>query len=144
MKKDKFRVVLLVVATVLLLAIVSLYGFQAVSMKKINLGSSIAFAVPLLIIVFMVFFVTRRYRDIKQGMPFEDERSRKVMTQAAAKAFYISLYWLLCISFFESFFAGMFGVEHLDAGRTVGGGIAGMAIAWFACFLYYDKKGKLL
>ncbi len=144
MKNDKFRVVLLVMATVLLLTTVSLYGFQVVSMKKVNLGSSIAFVVPLLVIVFMVFFITKRYRDINQSMPFEDERSKKVMTHAAAKAFYISLYWLFCISFFESFFANMFGVEHLDAGRTVGGGIAGMAIAWVACFLYYDKKGKLL
>jgi hypothetical protein len=92
----------------------------------------------------MAFFILRRYKDIKQGMPFEDERSKKVMTSAAAHSFFISLYWLLIISMFESFFAKMFGTEKLDASQTVGGGIAGMAIIFLICWFYYEKKGKLI
>ena len=144
MKNDRKRLILMVIITILLLATISLYGFQVVSGRSMSFGSVIAFAIPALVIVFMVFFIKKGYGAVRQGMPLEDERSRKVMTQAAAQAFYISLYWLLFISFFESFFADMFKVEYLDAGQTVGGGIAGMAIAWIACWLYYDKKGKLL
>jgi len=140
MKKDTFRVILMAIISVALLATISLYGYMVISKREVDLGSSIAFIIPLLIVVFMAFFITRRYRDIKQGMPFEDERSKRIMTQAAAKAFYVTLYWLLAISWFEEFFAGMFGVEHLDAGKTVGGGIAGMALAWFAFWFYYNKK----
>ena len=140
MKKDTFRVILMAIISVALLATISLYGYMVISKREVDLGSSIAFIIPLLIVVFMAFFITRRYRDIKQGMPFEDERSKRIMTQAAAKAFYVTLYWLLAISWFEEFFAGMFGVEHLDAGQTVGGGIAGMAVAWFAFWFYYNKK----
>ncbi|MFC1594951.1 DUF2178 domain-containing protein [Patescibacteria group bacterium] len=143
METDKKRLIVMAIVTILLLATVSLYGFQVVSNREINPGSIIAFAIPILAVIFMIFFITRRYRDIKYGMPLEDERSRKVMTNAAAKAFYISLYWLLVISWFESSFANMFGVEHLDAGQTAGGSIAGMAIAWFACWLYYNRKGQL-
>ena len=144
MKKDKTRLVLITIGTIILLATISLYGYMVVSKKEVNMGSSIAFVISLLIIVFMVFFVTRRYRDIKQGMPLEDERSKKVMTQAAAKAFYVTLYWLLAISWFEPFFAkNLFGVEKLDAGQTVGGAIAGMAIFFFIFWFYYNKKGQL-
>ncbi len=140
MNKDKTRLALITIVTVLLLGTISLYVYQIISHKNVNLGSSLAFVIPLLVIVFMTIFITRRYRDIKQGQPLEDERSKKVTTKAAAMAFYITMYWLLALSWFEEFFAGMFGVEHLDAGQVVGGAIAGMAIAWVSFWIYYNKK----
>jgi len=140
MKKDKLRIILMSIVSVLLLGTISLYAYQVISGGEVNLGSLIAFIIPLLIIVFMAFFIIRRYRDIKSGMPLEDERSKRVMTQAASKSFYVTLYWLLFISFFESSLAGAFGAEHLDASQTVGGGILGMAVAWFVFWLYYNKK----
>jgi len=143
MRNEKLRITIIIIITILLLATILLYGAQVIKLGKVNLGNSIAFVIPLMTVVFMAFFITRRYRDIKQGIPFEDERSRKVMTKAAATTFYVSLYWLLLISFFESSFARMFGVEHLDANQTVGGGIAGMAIFFFVFWIYYDRKGKL-
>lgn len=145
MKKDKFRLILIAVLTFTLLVGIALYGFITISEKEVKLGSLISILIPLLLVIFMTFFILRRYKDIKQGMPLEDERSRKVMTQAAAKSFYVSLYWLLFISWFESFFADkLFGLEQLDAGQTVGGGIAGMAVAFFIFWIYYDRKGKLV
>jgi len=145
MKKDKFRLILIAILTFTLLVGIALYGFIAISEKEVKLGSLISILIPLLLVIFMTFFIRRRYRDIKQGMPLEDEMSRKVMTQAAAKSFYVSLYWLLCISFFEGFFADkLFGLEQLDASQTVGGGIAGMAVAFFIFWIYYNRKGKLI
>lgn len=144
MKKDKTRLTLIAIVTIAVLATVALYSFTVISKEKVNTGSIISMAIPLVIIVFMAFFILRRYRDVKQGMPLEDERSRKVVTLAAAKSFYVSLYWLLAISWFEEFFANkLFGVEHLDVGQAVGGGIIGMAILFFAFWIYYNKKGKI-
>lgn len=145
MKKDKTRLILIAVVTILLLATIALYAFTIISKEEVNLGSIISMIIPLVIIVFMAFFVLRGYKDVKQGMPLGDERSKKVITLAAAKSFYVSLYWLLAISWFEEFFANkLFGGEHLDAGQVVGGGIAGMAIFFFAFLMYYNKKSKLV
>ncbi|HJX45997.1 MAG TPA: DUF2178 domain-containing protein [Patescibacteria group bacterium] len=145
MKNDKFRLIIIAILTITVLAIAVLYTFESIIMKEKNLGALIPFLIPVIIVVFMVFFIKRRYKDVKEGMPMEDERSKKVITQAAAKSFYFSLYWLLAISWFEPFFARvLFGGEKLDAGQTVGGGIAGMAIFFFIFWLYYDKKGKLI
>ena len=97
MKNDKSRIILIAIITILVLGTTLLYGAEIARKGKINPGDSIAFVIPLIVIVFMIFFIKNRYADIKEGMPFEDERSRKVMTQAAAMTFYISLYWLLFI-----------------------------------------------
>lgn len=144
MSKDKFRLNLIIIVTGLVLLTSLLYGYEITSNNKINLGASIAFVIPLIAIVFMVFFIRNRYKDVKEGMPLEDERSRKVMNRAAAMTFYVSLYWLLFISYFEEFFARMAGIEKLDAGQTVGIGIAGMTITFIIAWLYYNKKGRLL
>ncbi len=145
MKKDKIRLILITTGTILLLIASALYGYTALIKKEATPGGLIPILIPLIVIVFMMFFIDRRYKDVKEGMPMEDERSKKVITQAAAKSFYFSLYWLLAISWFEPFFArALFGGEKLDAGQTVGGGIAGMAIFFFIFWFYYDKKGKLI
>ncbi len=145
MKKDKTRLILMAVLTVTLLIGVALYAFTMTDEEKASPGNVVSLLIPVIVVVFMVFFISRRYRDIKQGLPFEDERSKKVVTHAAAKAFYVSLYWLLLISWFEDFFASrLFGVENLTASQTIGGGIAGMAVFFFIFWFYYDKKGKLV
>ena len=133
------------VGTVTLLIGIVLYFFFAGAEERLGLRDIIFMAIPLIIIVFMVFFIVRRYRDIKSGMPLEDERSRKVVTMAAAKSFYVSLYWLLAISWFNDLFAEkIFGLDQLTASQTVGGGIAGMALLFFGFWIYYDRKGKLV
>jgi hypothetical protein len=142
MQRNKTKLFLMAVLSFTLLLTIAAYGFFALKKDGIDFGNVIGFVVPLLVVIFMAFFLVRRYRDVKQGQPMEDERSRKVMNAAAAKSFYISLYWLLAISWFESLFAEkLFGSAHLDASQTVGGGIAGMAIIFFLAWFYYQKKG---
>ena len=145
MKKNKTRLMLMATLTLTLFAGTVAYGYMAVLRNEINLGSLLALSIPLIVIVFMIFFILRRYKDVRRGMPLEDERSKKVITKAAAQSFYVSLYWLLAISWFESFFADkLFGGQHLDASQTVGGGIAGMAVFFFISWWYYNKQDKLV
>lgn len=144
MKNDKKRLLLTTILTIAVFGTIVLYSLNANFNKKLNFGDLLPPITTLIVVAFMVFFILRRYRDIKEGMPLEDERSKKVIMQAAAKSFYFSLYWLLAISWFESFFAKMFGSQQLTASQTTGGGIAGMAIFFIASWIYYDRKGKLI
>ncbi len=65
--------------TIILLVSAAIYGFMIVSKREANLGDAIPFAAPLIAVIFMEFFIWRRYKYIKEGMLLEDERSRKVM-----------------------------------------------------------------
>ncbi len=78
-------------------------------------------------------------------MPMEDERSKLIQYKAAAMAFYTSLYWLLALSMFQSFFAKfLFNTSKLDAEQTVGGAIAGMAVLFGIYWIYYNRKGNAI
>lgn len=144
MKKDKLRIIGMVILTCLVLGTGLLYMATIFTKGKINLENFFPFIIILIAVLFMVYFIKHKYRDVKEGMPLEDERSRKVMTQAAAMTFYVSIYWLLAISFFEDFFAKITNVEKLDVGQTIGIGIAGMTICFIVAWFYYNRKGKLI
>ena len=145
MNKKSQKLLFLTTGTLTLLLGVIVYAFFAFRHKGGSIGNYITIIIPLLIVIFMAFFIIRSFKDRKQGQPLEDELSRKVITMAAAKSFYISLYWLLAISWLDSLFAEkLFDTEKLDASQTIGGGIGGMAIIFFICWFYYNKKGTTL
>lgn len=144
MRKDKVRLIFIMVVTVSLLLTTVLYVITSISKGGVNTGNLFSFAVPLIGVAFGIFFISRGYKDVKLGVPLEDERSKKVLTQAAARTFYFSLYWLLAISWFEPYFAkSLFGTEKLDASQIVGGAIGGMTIFFIISWLYNNKKGQL-
>jgi len=141
---DKRKLILITIAALSVPAIILFYSLFAFSGKDSNLGIVISLAVLLIVVVFMVFFIIKRYKSIRDNLPAEDERSRKVLVNAAAKSFYVSLYWLLAIGWFEDSLADLFGINQLTASQAAGLAIAGMALLFFSFWLYYDKKGKLL
>lgn len=128
----------------LVVATMTLYSIMIVKDGTYEIGDIIVLFLPFMIIVGIASLILSRYKDVKKGIPLEDERSKKVMDMASSRAFYISMYWLLFISFFEDFFAGIAGLEKLDASQTVGGGIMGMAVAFIIFWIYYDRKGNLV
>lgn len=142
MKKDKIHLFVLAALTVTLFGGLGLYVLQ-IPVGDLGAGEVFTILLPLTIVLFMIVFITKRYKDVKAGMPLEDERSKRVMTKAAAVSFYATLYWLLFISWFEEPIARLVDLERLDAGQTVGGAILGMAITFAISWAYYHNKGKL-
>ena len=144
MNKDKNRLIAIVAVLGFGLLVMLSFAIMVVQSDGYSIGNIMAVIAPFLIMIFISFFVLRRYKDVKKGLPLDDERSKKVMTMASSRAFYVSLYWLLAISMLEEFFANIVGLEHLSASQTVGGGILGMAMAFIIFWIYYDRKGNLM
>ena len=136
--KNKRRVVLAGIITALVIS--GLLLFASILLTK---GKTSEMILPggilLIIVIFMIPFVKRRYFDVKKGFPYEDERTKKVMVNAAAKAYYISLYWLLAISFSVE----VLEIIELDVGGAIGTGIVGMAIIFGICYWYFNRKGDV-
>lgn len=141
-QRDLFKLSLMTALLVLILVTIAFYIPGAFKGQDFKPGSLLPIIITLLILVFMLFFIIRRFKDVKERQPLEDERSKQIITKAAARAFYISIYWLLAIGWFESFFAHkLYGLEKLDASQTAGGGIAGMALIFFIAWFYYNRQG---
>ena len=136
--KDKTRVVFAgIIAALVILG--SLLLMVALLAEGENIQLVLPAGIVVIIVLFMVPFVKRRWFDVKRGFPSEDERSKKVMTNASSKAYYVSLYWLLLISFSVE----VLEIVEMDVGQAIGTGIVGMAVLFGIFFLYYDGKGDV-
>ena len=79
-----------------LLAIVVALSLVVYAFTSGNLGySAILVIIAALLLIIFGVFALRRYNDAAKGLPFDDERSRRVMEKAAATTFYITIYVLL-------------------------------------------------
>lgn len=88
----------------------------------------------LLLTIGMIIFAIRRFKSMKQGEPFEDELSKKIMRQAASTSYFISLYWWLALSYTSENW-------DYDTETVIGIGIGGMAVLFFLSWTYYKIKG---
>ena len=144
MNQEKKKIILLFITTTLVLLGVVL--FTAISSRSgdFHLGNKAGVIVSVIVGLLLSILTIRRFKDVKQGQPFEDEFSKKVVNMAAARSFYISLYWMLAIILFQPIFADIFfAAEKLDAEQALGGAIMGMSVIFLFSWIYYQKKGTL-
>jgi len=133
--KDKTKTVLMGIVSALVI-LTSLLWFGTV-LGKGEMRSTLLVAVPAaIIVIFAIGVFLRNYKSVKGGFPIEDERSKRVMEKAMAKAYLISIYLLLAISF-----ASDSMIEFRDVSQAMGAGIIGMAIIFALCWVYYSRRG---
>ncbi len=73
-------------------------------------------------------------KSARQGLPLEDEFTKRAKTSAASFAFYASLYLWLALMYFEDYVP-----EH----RLPGLAILGSALIFGLRYLYLVKRGRL-
>lgn len=92
-------------------------------------------AVASLILAFAIFSFRKGNRDMKEGYPLRDERSRKVIEKASSTAFYIALYMLLA---FGSLSENI--IRFRDVSQATSIAVGGMALLFLIFWAYYNKK----
>lgn len=81
-----------------------------------------------------IYFASRRRKLRKQGLPQDDELSRKVNEKAAATSFYISLILWLLLIYLQSH-------SEINSKWILLFGIVGMAITFIISWLIFNHSG---
>jgi len=133
--KDKLRLMAIVILSLLLISTGTL--FSLATFKKGDIaGGFLGIIIAISILGFALFVFIRGNRDLKEGYPLKDERSKKVIEKASSTAFYVSLYLLLAIGFFSDEVA-----KFRDVSQATSVAVGGMAILFLTFWMYYNKKG---
>ena len=87
--------------------------------------------IQIVILVFAVVVVVKKWRAKKEKLPAEDEMSKKILRRGAATSYYVSIYLWLALMFFE---------ESIDLERStlIGAGILGMAVIFALSWVYHN------
>jgi len=133
-RKDKVKMIFLLILSFLVIATGSLWAFT--SIRKGDIGGAISGGIiALIILIFALFVFIRGSKDMKQGHPLEDERSKRVMEKAMSMAFIVTLYLLLGIGWLSEDI-----IKFRDVSQATGAAIGGMAILFAIFWLYFNKK----
>jgi len=88
----------------------------------------------ILLVGFALFVGIKKLTAEKRGQPAEDELSRKLLKNAAATSYYISLYlWVLLIYINSE--------RDIDTEALLSSGIIAMAIIFAVCWIFYKIRG---
>lgn len=96
-------------------------------------GSVLSFSIALVVALFGLIFLKKRYDDLKTGQPMVDERTQRVKEQAGYYAYLISLYLWLAILFFND----------TEANTLIGRGMVGMAVIFVASWAVLNWKDRV-
>ena len=92
--------------------------------------------VGLIVVFFLlsIYFAYQRKKQRSQGLPQDDELSRKIAEKAAANSFYISLILWLFLIFIQSH-------SRINSKWIFLIGIIGMALSFLICWIVFNRTG---
>jgi len=133
-KNQRTRMIAILILSLLVIASGILFSFN--SFSEGNIAGAIGGGfIAIIILIFAIFVFTRGNRDLKEGFPLKDERSRKVLEKASSLAFYVSLYMLLAIGFLSDDI-----IEFRDVSQATSIAVAGMAVLFMIFWTYYNRR----
>ncbi len=133
-RRDKIRLIAIMIVSLFVIATGILWVITS-SMDGDFTGAVLGAIIAITILVFAIFVFVRGNRDLREGYPIKDERSRRVIEKASSTAFYVSLYLFLAIGYFSH---GL--IRFRDVSQAAGVGVGGMALLFLIFWLYYNRK----
>lgn len=141
MKKQKDqqnieKVRLIAISIVSILVVITGVFFSYGSFKNQNsIGGILSIIIVLVILFFALSVYKRGNKDLKNGFPIRDERSKKVMEKASSLAFHISLYLLLAIGFISEDL-----IRFRDVSQAISLTVGCMALLFAIFWVYYNNR----
>lgn len=96
-------------------------------------------AIALLVALFAFKVIHNILKSVNKGYPLEDERTMDIKTKAGAYAFYVGLYWILVLMWFEDVIVRY--VPNFDISSALGGAIFGQALIFGVAYWLLSRKG---
>jgi len=131
---EKGRLVGILVVSILVIATGILYSVTTF-MKGDNIGAILGAIIAISILAFALFAFRRGNRDLREGYPLHDERSKRVMEKAGYKTFLVTLYLLLAIGFLSEDI-----IKFRDVSQATSVAVGGMALLFLIFWIYFNKK----
>jgi len=130
----KSKTILILFVSMLSVIIVGLSIVAIRLLSSNNIISALLVIIGGLLLIIISFSVLKREIGyLKEGIPFDDERSKKTRMYAAGYSYFISIYIWLTLLIFQS---------HIDRDDILITGLLGMAISfWLSWAILSKRKG---
>jgi len=131
------RIFIPVFTLTMILIIAGIWIFQTGNSNQNSsfFTSEIIFVVAIVILfIVSIFFAFKRMKNRKQGLPEEDELSKRIVNKAGAKSFFASLFLWLALLYVHN-------NSTVDTELLFGYGIIGMAFIFITLTIVFNIRG---
>lgn len=133
-RNERIRLIVIGIISLLVIVTGALFSYSSFKNGEVA-GGILGLVIALLILGFAISVYRRGRRDLKEGYPLKDERSKKVLEKASSMAFYVSLYLLLAIGFLSEDL-----IPFRDVSQATSVAVGCMAILFAIFWFYYSRK----
>ncbi|MFH1501022.1 MAG: DUF2178 domain-containing protein [archaeon] len=130
---EKARLIAIVILSIIVIVTGALVSIMSFKNGEIA-GGILGIIIAIIILIFAMIVFKRGNRDLKQGLPLKDERSKRVMEKATSMAFFVSLYMLLALGLLSDV------IKFRDASQVTGVAVGIMALLFLIFWIYYNRK----
>jgi len=134
MRKDRFRMMAIMIISIVVIITGILFAFMSFRNGEVG-GGILGIVIIVTILAFAIIVYKRGNRDLKEGFPLKDERSRRVVEKAGHLSFMLSLYLLLGISMLLDSI-----ISFRDQSQVLNVIVGLMALLFAISWLYYNKR----
>jgi len=95
------------------------------------------------LVIGSTLIVLKRTKDIKAGLPTDDELSNKISNRAGNYAWLASIWTAVGLIWYNSLIADVFGVPELTTEQSLGTVVLLSGVIFFGAFFYFNRKGNV-
>ena len=137
--KEKISVILgAIIGITVLLGVV----FYISEIQKVELYDLILIIIPIILVLGAIFLLRDKIKNIKAGLPSEDERAKKLQWKAGAYTYFATI-WIAIGIMWYNIFAENSSLNELNAGQVIAAIILLSAVCFFIFNLYFMRKGDV-
>jgi hypothetical protein len=138
--KEKMSII---ISAGIALLIIMLTTFYIIGPETLKLSNLLMIFIPIMLIIGAITILWDRIKNIKAGLPSEDERAKKLHWKAGAYAYYVTLWIAIGTMWYNIIFSDIFGFPQLTAGQVVATIVLLSAMCWFIFQFYFRRQGDI-
>lgn len=99
--------------------------------------------VPLIAAIIVTLGIIVAWRAVKErrsGFPLKDERTTRLQGKAATLTFYIGVWYLLLLNYYNIYRIEFLDLEELGSMAVINSAVILMGLSYIALYAYFNKK----
>jgi hypothetical protein len=138
MKEIKKIIIMTLVGIMVLIGVL----FYILGSSKMELGELFLIIIPIILVIATLILVFDRIKNLKVGLPSEDERAKKINWKAGAYS-YFSTIWIAVGLMWYNIFAENLNLPILNVGQVIAAIILLSGLCFFGFSFYFMRKGDI-
>ena len=116
--------------------------FYINAIQKVELYDLILIIIPIILVLGVIFLLRDKIKNIKAGLPSDDERAKKLQWKAGTYTYFATI-WIAVGIMWYNIFAENSSLNELNTKQVIAAIVLLSAVCFFILNFYFMRKGDV-